>query len=76
MQNFSLLLLNYININYFVLFPCYISLLYKVVKMNSELLQNMMSTLLNNVMAEECRNQWSMSRPLLVLILLYEDFFR
>ncbi|KAL9881817.1 ran-binding protein 16-like [Glossina fuscipes fuscipes] len=48
----------------------------EVVKMNSELLQNMMSTLLNNVMAEECRNQWSMSRPLLVLILLYEDFFR
>lgn len=46
------------------------------VKMNSELLQNMMSTLLNNVMAEDCRNQWSMSRPLLVLILLYEDYFR
>ncbi|TMW41065.1 hypothetical protein DOY81_013855 [Sarcophaga bullata] len=44
--------------------------------MNSELLQNMMSTLLNNVMAEDCRNQWSMSRPLLVLILLYEDYFR
>ncbi|KNC27309.1 Ran-binding protein 16 [Lucilia cuprina] len=48
----------------------------EVVKMNSELLQNMMSTLLNNVMAEDCRNQWSMSRPLLVLILLYEDYFR
>ncbi|XP_075159155.1 ran-binding protein 16 isoform X3 [Haematobia irritans] len=48
----------------------------EVVKMNSELLQNMMSTLLNNVMAEDCKNQWSMSRPLLVLILLYEDYFR
>ncbi|XP_011206263.1 ran-binding protein 16 isoform X1 [Bactrocera neohumeralis] len=48
----------------------------EVVEMNSDLLQNMMSTLLNNVMAEDCRNQWSMSRPLLVLILLYEDYFR
>ncbi|XP_061393190.1 ran-binding protein 16 [Musca vetustissima] len=48
----------------------------EVVKMNSEILQNMMSTLMNNVMAEDCKNQWSMSRPLLVLILLYEDYFR
>ncbi|XP_017850669.1 ran-binding protein 16 isoform X2 [Drosophila busckii] len=48
----------------------------KVVEMNSELLQNMMSVLLNNVLAEDCRNQWSMSRPLLVLILLYEDYYR
>jgi len=44
--------------------------------MNSELLQSMMSSLLNNVLAEDCRNQWSMSRPLLVLILLYEDYYR
>ncbi|XP_064552247.1 ran-binding protein 16-like [Drosophila montana] len=36
----------------------------------------MMSSLLNNVLAEDCRNQWSMSRPLLVLILLYEDYYR
>ncbi|KQS30266.1 ran-binding protein 16 isoform X4 [Drosophila erecta] len=48
----------------------------KVVEMNSELLQSMMSSLLNNVLAEDCRNQWSMSRPLLVLILLYEDYYR
>ncbi|XP_017065220.2 ran-binding protein 16 isoform X2 [Drosophila eugracilis] len=47
----------------------------KVVEMNSELLQSMMSSLLNNVLAEDCRNQWSMSRPLLVLILLYEDYY-
>nr|XP_032289090.1 ran-binding protein 16 isoform X8 [Drosophila virilis] len=48
----------------------------KVVELNSELLQSMMSSLLNNVLAEDCRNQWSMSRPLLVLILLYEDYYR
>ncbi|XP_033169324.1 ran-binding protein 16 isoform X2 [Drosophila mauritiana] len=48
----------------------------KVVEMNSELLQSMMSSLLNNVLQEDCRNQWSMSRPLLVLILLYEDYYR
>ncbi|XP_068151563.1 ran-binding protein 16-like [Drosophila tropicalis] len=44
--------------------------------MNSELLQSIMSSLLDNVLAEDCRNQWSMSRPLLVLILLYEDYYR
>ncbi|KAI8033655.1 hypothetical protein M5D96_013609, partial [Drosophila gunungcola] len=48
----------------------------KVVEINSELLQSMMSSLLNNVLAEDGRNQWSMSRPLLVLILLYEDYYR
>jgi len=48
----------------------------QVVEVNSELLQNMMSTLMNNILAEDCRNQWSMSRPLLVLILIYEDYFR
>ncbi|XP_070139105.1 ran-binding protein 16 isoform X2 [Drosophila bipectinata] len=48
----------------------------KVVEMNSELLQSMLSLLLNNVLTEDCRNQWSMSRPLLVLILLYEDYYR
>ncbi|XP_055389487.1 ran-binding protein 16 isoform X2 [Condylostylus longicornis] len=47
----------------------------KVVEMYSDILQGMMSTLLNLVMSEDCRNQWSMSRPLLVLILLYEDYF-
>ena len=27
-------------------------------------------------MFEDCRNQWSMSRPLLGLILLNEDYFQ
>lgn len=53
-----------------------IILYFQVVELNSEILQNMMSSLLNNVLAEDCRNQWSMSRPLLVLILLYEDYYR
>ncbi|XP_055909766.1 ran-binding protein 16 isoform X2 [Eupeodes corollae] len=48
----------------------------EVVEMNSEILQGIMSTLLNMVMSEDSKNQWSMSRPLLVLILLYEDYFR
>jgi len=48
----------------------------QIVEINSDLLQSMMSSLLNNVLAEDCRNQWSMSRPLLVLILLYEDYYR
>ena len=33
----------------------------------------MVSTVLNIIMFEECRNQWSMSRPLLGLILLNEE---
>ncbi|GIY78296.1 exportin-7 [Caerostris extrusa] len=35
----------------------------------------MLSTNLNIVIFEECRNQWSMSRPLLGLILLNEEYF-
>jgi len=48
----------------------------KVTDMHPEILQNILSTLLNIVMFEDCRNQWSMSRPLLGLILLCEDYFR
>ena len=33
----------------------------------------MLTTVLNIVMFEDCRNQWSMSRPLLALILLNEE---
>ncbi|CAD5114108.1 unnamed protein product [Dimorphilus gyrociliatus] len=33
----------------------------------------MLSTVLHMVMYEECRNQWSMSRPLLVLVLLQPE---
>jgi exportin-7 len=38
-----------------------------------EILQQMLSTVLNVIMFEDCRNQWSMSRPLLGLILLNEQ---
>ena len=33
----------------------------------------MLSAVLNIIMFEDCRNQWSMSRPLLALILLNEE---
>ena len=33
----------------------------------------MLNSILNTVMFEKCRIQWSMSRPLLGLILLNED---
>jgi len=36
----------------------------------------MLSTVLNIVMFEDCKNQWSMSRPLLGLILLNEKYFQ
>nr|XP_060642247.1 ran-binding protein 17 [Anolis sagrei ordinatus] len=42
---------------------------------NSEVLQQMMSILLNTIIFEDCRNQWSVSRPLLGLILLNEKYF-
>uniref|UniRef100_A0A2M4A7B9 Putative nuclear transport receptor ranbp16 importin beta superfamily n=1 Tax=Anopheles triannulatus TaxID=58253 RepID=A0A2M4A7B9_9DIPT len=48
----------------------------KVIKRHPEILQNLLSSMMNIVMFEECKHQWSMSRPLLVLILLYEDHFR
>lgn len=40
------------------------------------LLINLLQTVLNIIMFEDCRNQWSMSRPLLGLILLNEDYFQ
>ena len=49
--------------------------LVQVVKMRPEILQQMLSTVLNIIMFEDCRNQWSMSRPLLGLILLNEEYF-
>ncbi|XP_070213506.1 ran-binding protein 17 isoform X4 [Bos mutus] len=39
---------------------------------NPEVLQQMMSVLMNTIVFEDCRNQWSVSRPLLGLILLNE----
>ena len=43
--------------------------------MRPEILQQMLSTVLNIIMFENCRNQWSLSRPLLGLILLNEEYF-
>ena len=45
--------------------------LVQVIKMRPEILQQMLQTVLNIIMFEDCRNQWSMSRPLLGLILLW-----
>ena len=61
-------------------------------QMRPEILQQMLQTVLNIIMFEDCRltlprisfnsiesvvrNQWSMSRPLLGLILLNEDYFQ
>lgn len=47
----------------------------KVLEMHPEILQQILSTVLNVIMFEDCRNQWSMSRPLLGLILLNEEYF-
>merc|ERR1712179_869837 len=47
-----------------------------VIKMRPEILQQMLQTVLNIIIFEDCRNQWSMSRPLLGLILLNEDYFQ
>lgn len=47
----------------------------KVLEVHPEILQQILSTVLNVIMFEDCKNQWSMSRPLLGLILLNEDYF-
>ena len=49
--------------------------LIRLMEIRPELLKQMLSCILNIVMFEECRNQYSMSRPLLGLILLNEDYF-
>lgn len=48
----------------------------KVIDLHRDVLQRILSTILKTVMFEDCKNQWSMSRPLLGLILLNEDYFR
>lgn len=45
----------------------------EVLKQHPEILQQILSTVLNVIMFEDCRSQWSMSRPLLGLILLNEE---
>ncbi|CAL8141097.1 unnamed protein product [Orchesella dallaii] len=47
----------------------------QTVEQHPEILQRMLGTVLNIVMFEDCRNQWSMSRPLLALILSNEEYF-
>ncbi|XP_046385116.1 exportin-7 isoform X2 [Ischnura elegans] len=44
-------------------------------ELNPDILRQILSTVLNVIMYEDCRNQWSMSRPLLGLILLNEEYF-
>ncbi|XP_014218065.1 exportin-7 isoform X2 [Copidosoma floridanum] len=55
--------------------PAGSDLFLQVLKQHPEILQQILSTILNVIMFEDCRNQWSMSRPLLGLILLNEDYF-
>lgn len=45
----------------------------QVLESHAGILQQILSTVLNFIMFDECRNQWSMSRPLLGLILLNEQ---
>ncbi|XP_076102861.1 exportin-7-like [Mytilus galloprovincialis] len=47
----------------------------RILELHPDILQQMLSTVLNIIMFEDCRNQWSMSRPLLGLILLNENYF-
>ncbi|XP_046431531.1 exportin-7 isoform X1 [Neodiprion fabricii] len=47
----------------------------QVLEQHPGILQQILSTVLNVIMFEDCRNQWSMSRPLLGLILLNEEYF-
>lgn len=48
----------------------------KMVEMHSGILKNILGTIFNAVMFEHYHNPYTMSRPLLGLILLYEDYFR
>lgn len=47
----------------------------EVLQQRPEIMQQLLSTVLNVIMFEDCCNQWSMSRPLLGLILLNEEHF-
>ncbi|XP_064422812.1 ran-binding protein 17 [Latimeria chalumnae] len=46
-----------------------------IIQQNSDLLKQMLSTIMNIVIFEDCRNQWSVSRPLLGLIFINEKYF-
>ena len=45
----------------------------RILELNPGLLQQMLSAVMNTIMFENCRNQWSVSRPLLGLVLLNEE---
>ncbi|XP_033102804.1 exportin-7-like isoform X2 [Anneissia japonica] len=47
----------------------------RILELHPQIFQQMLSTVLNIIMFEDCRNQWSMSRPLLGLITLNEEYF-
>lgn len=49
------------------------STLVQVYQQQPQVFQQILTTLLNIITFEECRNQWSMSRPLLGLVLLNEQ---
>lgn len=43
---------------------------------SKNILQDITSSILNTIMFQDCRNQWSMSRPLLCLILIDFEYFQ
>lgn len=45
----------------------------RLLEVHSDMFQQMLSSTMNIIMFENCRCQWSMSRPLLGLILLNEE---
>ena len=45
----------------------------RLLELHSDMFQQMLSSIMNVMMFENCRCQWSMSRPLLGLILLNEE---
>lgn len=46
-----------------------------LIKIYKNSLFQILSTILNVIMFDECRCQWSISRPMLGLILLHEEYF-
>lgn len=46
-----------------------------ILESRADIFHQLLNTLLNIIMFDDCRNQWSMSRPLLGLILLNEQYF-
>jgi exportin-7 len=48
----------------------------QTLQLRPEIMRKMMTDILNIIMYEDCRNQWSMSRPLLPLLLLNDEFYQ